>query len=111
MIGEGFVLECVVTGNPSPQIIWFKDELPIDGTQSDRVEIKLIGSSMCRLEISDVHLSDRGRYACEATNARGRVSTFARLKTIADYRIFEAHRRLTKWESNIDLVLSIFFSE
>lgn len=106
MIGERFVFECAVTGIPSPRIIWFKDGIPIDGTDADRVKLKLIDSATCRLEISEVRSSDAGRYVCEATNTRGRTSTSTPLKTIADYRIFEARRRLSKWKSNIDLVIS-----
>lgn len=84
MIGREYTFECMYTGNPQPRILWFKDEIPINNTDDERIQIKFIGSSICHLVISDVRPSDSGRYTCEATNTQGRVSTFARLTTISE---------------------------
>lgn len=63
--------------------------------QSDeRISVKVIGTSTCRLDIKNVQASDSGRITCEATNSQGRVSTFARLQAIADYKIYEVDNKL-----------------
>lgn len=51
------VLECVVTGNPSPVVKWLKDgrELPL------APRLRLVHSN---LVLSDVQISDGGRYTC-----------------------------------------------
>lgn len=93
LIGKDFSLECIHRGNPKPSIIWYKDEIPLD--QSDeRISMKILGTSTCRLEIKNVQASDSGRITCEATNSQGRVSTFARLQAVADYKIYEVDNKL-----------------
>lgn len=93
LIGRDFSLDCVVSGVPRPNIIWYKDAVPIHD-MSGRVTTKFYGNNLCRLEICNLQKCDSGRYVCEATNLQGRVSTFARLQAVADYRIFDAENRL-----------------
>ncbi|XP_055846057.1 titin-like [Episyrphus balteatus] len=84
-------LECVVQGAPRPRIVWYKDGLQIES--SDRVRIKQYGS-VCTLLISQVFDIDSGRYTCEATNSKGRVSTFARLQVVSDEKLYAADHKL-----------------
>ena len=49
-------LTCQVSGVPQPTIQWYKD-----GSVMERQRLP-------RLEIKEVHLSDRGRYHCETSN-------------------------------------------
>lgn len=93
LLGTDFIFECAVRGSPKPNIIWYKDEIPIRET-TERFTKKMIGTSTCRLEIEKVQQCDSGRYTCEATNSQGRVSTFARLQAVADYKIYEADHKL-----------------
>lgn len=93
LLGSNFTLECIVKGNPQPRIVWYKDEVPIEETDG-RISMKFIGKTTCRLEIRDVQPSDSGRYTATATNTQGRVSTFARLQAVADYKIYEADNKL-----------------
>lgn len=93
LLGKDFSLECVYKANPRPQIIWYKDELPLD-KNDERITMKLLGTSTCHLEIRNVQASDSGRYTCEATNSQGRVSTFARLQAVSDYKIYEVDNKL-----------------
>lgn len=88
LLGKDFTLECIYKGNPKPCIVWYKDEVPLSH-DDDRVTMKVLGTSTCRLEIRNVQPSDSGRYTCEATNSQGRVSTFARLQAVNDYKIYE----------------------
>lgn len=93
LLGKDFAFECVYRGYPRPCIVWYKDEIPLN-ENDDRISMKILGSSTCRLEIKNVQSSDSGRYHCEATNSQGRVSTFARLQAVADYKIYEVDNKL-----------------
>lgn len=93
LLGQDFSFECIYKGNPKPQIVWYKDETPLD-SNNERITMKILGTSTCRLEIRNVQSSDSGRYTCEATNRQGRVSTFARLQAVTNYRIYEVDNKL-----------------
>lgn len=105
LLGKDFILECIYKGNPQPKIAWYKDEIPLE-EQNDRINAKILGTSTCRLEIKNIQASDSGRYTCEATNSQGRVSTFARLQAVADYKIYEVDNKL-KQRVNSDMVRTI----
>ncbi|KAH8390355.1 hypothetical protein KR200_010964 [Drosophila serrata] len=92
LLGSSFTLQCNMRGAPRPQVTWFKDGIQLSSS-SERVKIRQIGST-CALTIATVSELDSGRYTCEATNSKGRVSTFARLQVVADSRIYEADSRL-----------------
>lgn len=93
LLGSDFTLECIFKGNPRPNIVWYKNEVPIEMTD-DHVKIQIAGTSTCRLIIHNIEPSDSGRYTCEATNSQGRVSTFARLQAVANYKLYEADNKL-----------------
>ncbi|XP_030081339.1 titin isoform X17 [Drosophila hydei] len=92
LLGSSFTLQCNMRGAPRPKITWYKDGIQLSSS-SDRVKIRQIGST-CALTISTVSELDSGRYTCEATNSKGRVSTFARLQVVSDPRLYEADSRL-----------------
>ncbi|KMY94124.1 uncharacterized protein Dsimw501_GD25583, isoform G [Drosophila simulans] len=92
LLGSSFTLQCNMRGAPRPQVTWFKDGIQLSSS-SERVKIRQIGST-CALTIATVSELDSGRYTCEATNSKGRVSTFARLQVVSDSRIYEADSRL-----------------
>ncbi|KAL7737597.1 hypothetical protein ACLKA6_007710 [Drosophila palustris] len=92
LLESSFTLQCNMRGAPRPQITWYKDGIQLSSS-SERVKIRQIGST-CALTIVTVSELDSGRYTCEATNSKGRVSTFARLQVVSDPRLFEADSRL-----------------
>nr|XP_044249283.1 muscle M-line assembly protein unc-89 isoform X4 [Drosophila takahashii] len=92
LLGSSFTLQCNMRGAPRPQVTWFKDGIQLSSS-SERVKVRQIGST-CALTIATVSELDSGRYTCEATNSKGRVSTFARLQVVSDSRIYEADSRL-----------------
>ncbi|XP_042311389.1 receptor-type tyrosine-protein phosphatase delta isoform X31 [Sceloporus undulatus] len=58
---------CAASGNPDPEITWFKDFLPVDTSNNGR--IKQLRSGALQIESSEE--SDQGKYECVATNSAG----------------------------------------
>uniref|UniRef100_A0A674JYR5 Receptor-type tyrosine-protein phosphatase F n=1 Tax=Terrapene triunguis TaxID=2587831 RepID=A0A674JYR5_9SAUR len=59
---------CAASGNPDPEISWFKDFLPVD-TAASNGRIKQLRSGALQVENSEE--SDQGKYECVATNSAG----------------------------------------
>ncbi|XP_052656779.1 receptor-type tyrosine-protein phosphatase F isoform X12 [Harpia harpyja] len=59
---------CAASGNPDPEISWFKDFLPVD-TATSNGRIKQLRSGALQIENSEE--SDQGKYECVATNSAG----------------------------------------
>ncbi|XP_058274569.1 receptor-type tyrosine-protein phosphatase F isoform X2 [Hemibagrus wyckioides] len=59
---------CAASGNPDPEISWFKDFLPVD-INSSNGRIKQLRSGALQIENSEE--LDQGKYECVATNSAG----------------------------------------
>ncbi|XP_056613842.1 receptor-type tyrosine-protein phosphatase S-like isoform X14 [Triplophysa dalaica] len=59
---------CAASGNPDPDISWFKDFLPVN-TSTNNGRIKQLRSGALQIEQSEE--SDQGKYECVATNNDG----------------------------------------
>ncbi|XP_075137118.1 receptor-type tyrosine-protein phosphatase S isoform X7 [Leptodactylus fuscus] len=59
---------CAASGNPDPEITWFKDFLPVDPAASSG-RIKQLRSGALQIENSEE--TDQGKYECVATNSAG----------------------------------------
>ncbi|XP_017383877.1 receptor-type tyrosine-protein phosphatase S isoform X14 [Cebus imitator] len=59
---------CAASGNPDPEITWFKDFLPVDPSASNG-RIKQLRSGALQIESSEE--TDQGKYECVATNSAG----------------------------------------
>ncbi|XP_056377652.1 receptor-type tyrosine-protein phosphatase delta isoform X24 [Hyla sarda] len=59
---------CAASGNPDPEITWFKDYLPVD-TSNSNGRIKQLRSGALQIEQSEE--ADQGKYECVATNSAG----------------------------------------
>lgn len=73
-VNEDVRFRCIVTGDPTPVIIWRRE----DGSQlgpSQRTKILPDKS----LLIERVQLSDEGKYVCNASNSAGRLEAVAKL--------------------------------
>ncbi|XP_028974537.2 receptor-type tyrosine-protein phosphatase F isoform X5 [Esox lucius] len=65
---------CAASGNPDPEISWFKDFLPVDITSSNgRIKQLRSGGAPIRgaLQIENSEESDQGKYECVAMNSAG----------------------------------------
>ena len=75
------MLECVVTGNPSPSIQWTKDGSPVVISG----HISIVGGS--NLQFSPVKVSDAGLYSCQAAANNNRVTATAKLSVECKYKM------------------------
>ncbi|XP_024861343.1 receptor-type tyrosine-protein phosphatase S isoform X40 [Kryptolebias marmoratus] len=65
---------CAASGNPDPDIAWFKDFLPVNTTNNNgRIKQLRSGGTPIRgaLQIEQSEESDQGKYECVATNSDG----------------------------------------
>ncbi|XP_043116381.1 receptor-type tyrosine-protein phosphatase F isoform X16 [Puntigrus tetrazona] len=58
---------CAASGNPDPEITWFKDFLPVDINGNGRIKQLRSGA----LQIENSEETDQGKYECVATNSAG----------------------------------------
>ncbi|XP_026722672.1 receptor-type tyrosine-protein phosphatase delta isoform X36 [Athene cunicularia] len=62
---------CAASGNPDPEITWFKDFLPVDTSNNNGRIKQLRSGSTGALQIELSEESDQGKYECVATNSAG----------------------------------------
>ena len=78
--GAGAILECRVTGNPTPEVMWFVNGVEI---RSMPPEVTVsYHAGLCRLVIVDVMPDDEGEYAVRAINEAGSCLTSAYLTVL-----------------------------
>lgn len=70
---SNIVLDCPVKGYPPPDILWIKDNRPIN--ENENVYVNKNGS----LHITNVVSQDAGRYTCSVSNRLGRDSVIYNL--------------------------------
>ena len=75
-------LQCAVTGEPAPSVAWYKEDGGAVATGA-RVSV----SSSGELTISNVMLSDAGKYYCVASNAVGSVRSLSASLDIAGNKV------------------------
>ena len=66
--GADVVLECVITGNPEPNVVWFKDNCGLKS--SNKVEIFNRGESK-KLVLKNVRMENSGEFKVKAINNEG----------------------------------------
>ncbi|XP_066264195.1 muscle M-line assembly protein unc-89-like [Branchiostoma lanceolatum] len=67
--GEPALFQCRVTGNPTPEVSWFKNGAKIE--PSDHYSIELSDAGLTSLTIHDVTEQDEAEYTCTAMNSAG----------------------------------------
>ena len=75
--GSPAKLEVRISGEPEPEIEWFKDEQPIEDGGKFRIEFD--DSDGCVLIINSARLEDKGQYRCVASNEFGKAISEAEL--------------------------------
>lgn len=94
LLGEDATLSCSVKGKPIPEVVWMKNGHEID-EEERRMKTSFNGYNSC-LVIKDIEPEDEARYSCEASNANGRASTYARLAVVTDRLVWEADAKLKR---------------
>ncbi|CCD63868.1 Muscle M-line assembly protein unc-89 [Caenorhabditis elegans] len=73
--GDSFTLKCAVTGDPFPEIKWYRNGQLLRNGPRTVIETSPDGS--CSLTVNESTMSDEGIYRCEAENAHGKAKTQA----------------------------------
>ncbi|VDM36482.1 unnamed protein product [Toxocara canis] len=71
--GDTLELSCTVTGDPKPDIKWYRNGMLMRST--GRITLEKFDDGRCTLTITDCTMSDEGIYRCEAENAFGKAKT------------------------------------
>lgn len=71
------MLECQATGQPIPQISWFKDGVSIDNNP-EYIVLEINGSCAIKIRKASTPVHD-GNYTCRARNDRGEAVTTCQL--------------------------------
>lgn len=71
--GEVLIMECILEGNPAPEITWFQGQKVISDTNRVRMSRKSMGKDtyLLTLEVSNPTREDGGNYRCNAFNIYG----------------------------------------
>lgn len=74
--GAAFEFHCTVTGNPLPEIQWFKNDECIDNS---RDYVITFNNGEAKLKFEEVFLEDKALYLCKASNVAGSEQCWATL--------------------------------
>lgn len=69
-------LDCVIVGQPEPEVIWYHDERPVKESQDFQL---LFQGDRCSLLIQEAFLEDAGDYKVVAINSAGEASSHCKL--------------------------------
>ena len=75
--GKPVRLDCVIVGQPEPEVIWYHNERPVK--ESADVQL-LFQGDRCSLIVQEVYQEDAGNYKVVAINSAGEASRSCELK-------------------------------
>uniref|UniRef100_A0A914WNH9 Ig-like domain-containing protein n=1 Tax=Plectus sambesii TaxID=2011161 RepID=A0A914WNH9_9BILA len=81
--GESATFDCVVVGQPEPEVIWYREEQLI--RESTDVQLSFHGDH-CSLTLKNTVPQDSGLYKVTARNTQGEATSFCRLNVQAVVR-------------------------
>ncbi len=88
LIGQTVTLPCVVQGEPSPEVSWCHNGLPV-GVKNTTP-----------LRIQQVSLADQGTYQCVARNSAGQETLEIKLEILGEYLQFSSSNPVRwPWET------------
>lgn len=70
--GKEFSFECRLIGQPTPEIVWYKDGISILNNPD---YVTTYTDGICILKIEETFAEDSAKYTCRAFNIRGSVET------------------------------------
>ncbi|XP_043200179.1 titin homolog isoform X2 [Amphibalanus amphitrite] len=92
LLGDCLELQCQVSGEPAPEVVWLRDGIPLPAGLC-RLRVAHQGD-LCRLSVSAVRPSDQATYTCQAVNTAGQASTFTRLTVVERELLLHADRAI-----------------
>lgn len=78
--GKTAQLDCVITGQPEPEVIWYHDDQPVK--ESADVQL-LFQDDRCSLVLQEAVADDVGEYKVVAINSAGEASSQCKLTVVA----------------------------
>lgn len=75
--GEEVILECVIIGHPEPEVIWYRNNVPVK--ESANLQLLFQGDS-CKLLLRNVTKDQTGEYKVRAVNSLGECQSTCQLK-------------------------------
>ena len=105
MEGSAAVLECRVTGEPEPDIYWYRDGAEI-GETDPKYRYEFEGEHGVSLVVNNARMSDAGMYTCKAVNAAGSAESSAHLIGGGQFQTF--HVLLSTFHPSYFYLLVIF---
>ena len=70
--GVELTVECTVTGNPAPEVSWFKDGSTL--TSGGNIFVSTSNEGVAQVRISSASTTDSGVYLCIVENLAGSVN-------------------------------------
>lgn len=77
--GKSTRLDCVIIGQPEPEVIWYHNNRPVKESQDVRL---LFQGDRCSLLIKEAYLEDAGEYKVAAINSAGEAFSICNLTII-----------------------------
>lgn len=77
--GKSVRLDCVIIGQPEPEVIWYHNKRPVKESQDFQL---LFQGDRCSLLIQETFLEDTGEYCVVAINSAGEASSKCNLSVI-----------------------------
>lgn len=74
--GSRVRLDCVIVGQPEPEVIWYRDERPVKESSDFQL---LFQGDRCSLIIQEAYSEDAGEYKVVALNSAGEASSKCKL--------------------------------
>ena len=74
--GEDVILECVIVANPEPEVIWYRNNIPV--IESKNTQLLFHGDS-CKLILKNISRDLSGEIKVRAVNALGECQSTASL--------------------------------
>ena len=92
-VGKEAFISCIVYGDPSPVVRWYRETMLLAGNENQLIEQFGIRH---RLVLSSVSEQDFGNYSCSAENDLGKSRSFIELSGI----------NLNLYNKNIELTIT-----
>ena len=84
--GENLFATCRASGNPTPLIQWFKDDLPLNTGNQSSISITQ-SSNGSQLIVMEFENNDQGVYSCVAFNNLGNDTRLFQVKVVGTFEL------------------------